>query len=182
MIGDLRRALALFLLFTLLVGGAYPLFVHLIGSAAMPRQADGRVLADLVRPARAERDAYFVGRPRPGRDDDVSGGSNLAPTNPAFLRRTAELAVLARRANPDAGESVPVDLVTSSGSGLDPHISLAAARFQAPRVAKARGLSVEQVRDVISSLSEERHWGVLGQPAVHVARLNSALDERFGRP
>jgi K+-transporting ATPase ATPase C chain len=112
----------------------------------------------------------------------ASSGSNLAPTNPALLQAVEERIAALRTADPERKLPVPIDLVTASGSGLDPHISPAAAEYQLARVAEARGLDVGQVRALVQEHTAGRQFGFLGEPRVNVLELNLALDELAGRP
>lgn len=151
----LSRALRLLILMTILTGGVYPLAMRGIELLAFERDADA------VRVGRAfEGDRYFHGRPSPA--------SNLGPGNPELLSAIRSRAAGAR--------GVPGDLVTASGSGLDPHLRPASALFQVPRVAHARGLPEEEVRRLVLDRVEGRTWGLLGEPRVDVARLNADLD------
>jgi K+-transporting ATPase ATPase C chain len=187
----LRPILVILLGMTLLTGLAYPFAVTGLASAAFPRQARGSVLehrgrvvgSDLVGQAWSSP-GYFWGRPsatvaKPY-DGASSSGSNAGPSNPALITAITERVAALRAADPSNDASVPIDLVTASGSGLDPHISPAAAYYQVGRVARARGLSEERVRSLVASVIEDRTLGVLGEPRVNVLRLNLALDELPG--
>ena len=185
---QLRPALVAIVAFTVTLGVVYPLVVTAIGQTAFPDRADG----SLVR-----RDGEVVGsellgqsfvapgyfHPRPsaagdGYDAAASGGSNLGPTNTELLDLVATRAAAYRSENGlDAAAPVPVDAVTASASGLDPHISLANARLQSPRVAAARGLSVDAVLALVDAHTDGRSLGVLGEPGVNVLLLNLALDD-----
>lgn len=156
----LITAVLLFLFFTILTGLAYPLLVTGIAQAVFPRQADGD--PDLIGQS-FKSPRYFWSRPS-ATDYHFSGGSNLGPTNPALTERIR-----------GKGE-IPVDLVTASGSGLDPHISPAAALYQVDRVAAARGLDSAAVRGLVEKNTEGRTFGLLGEPRVNVLRLNRELD------
>jgi K+-transporting ATPase ATPase C chain len=183
----LRPCLVLFGLLTLLTGVAYPAVVTLLAQAAFPYQANGSVLEREGRPVGSELigqpfdgPGYFWGRPSATElfpyNAAASAGSNLGPTNPE-LRRAVEARVAAlRQAHPEQEGPVPVDLVTASASGLDPHISPAAAAYQVTRVARARGLTPDRVRALVAEHTEGRTLGVLGEPRVNVLRLNRALD------
>jgi K+-transporting ATPase ATPase C chain len=186
-----RPALLLLMLFTLLTGVVYPLLVTGLAQAAFPRQAKGSLLRDgpvvvgsEVIGQSFDEPRYFWGRPSATTPQPYNGGSssgsNLGPSNPALREAiVARLAAL-RAADPTTEASVPVDLVTASGSGLDPDITPAAAFYQVNRVAKARGLAEVQVRALVEAHVEARTLGVLGEPRVNVLRLNLALD-RLGR-
>lgn len=178
----------------LLTGLAYPLAVTGLGQLLFPARASG----SLVRDERGQlvgssligqsftQPAYFQGRPSAagdkGYDAAASGGSNLGPTSKKLRDRVAAELVRLRRENPQAAPLVPVELVTTSGSGLDPHLSPAGALWQVPRVARARGLAPERVRAVVERQIEERLFGLLGEPRVNVLQLNLALNLQFGRP
>lgn len=183
----LRPAVVSLLLLTLLTGVLYPVAVTGIGAALFPHQAAGSQLragdrvvgsALLGQPFRGPQ--YFW--PRPSATGPVpyngalSSGSNLGPSNPALHQAVADRIAALRAADPDNLAPVPVDLVTASASGLDPHITPAAAEFQAARVARSRGLPVDSVRALVARYTEGRQFGILGEPRVHVLRLNLALD------
>ena len=172
---------------TLLTGVAYPLFVTVAANVAFPEQAAGslivknqKVLGSKLIGQPFEDPKHFWGRPSattPGAyNAGASTGSNLGPTNEA-LTKTAQARVTAlREADPENDAPIPVDLVTSSASGLDPHISRAAAAYQVHRVAKARGLSEEHVRALVAAHTRGRALGFLGEPVVDVLLLNLDLD------
>lgn len=184
---EIRPALVLLLLFTVLTGLVYPLALTGVAKLAFPRQAEGSLIlrdglavgSRLVgQPFSDPR--YFWGRlsataPVPC-DASASAGSNFGPLNPAlFDAARARIAAL-RAADPGVAGPVPVDLVTASGSGLDPHVSPAAAAYQVPRVARARGLTPQVVRAVVRRNTEGRTLGILGEPRVNVLEANLALD------
>jgi K+-transporting ATPase ATPase C chain len=182
----LRPALALLAAFTLLTGVVYPAAVTGIAALAFPRQAAGSLVSEggVVRGSvlvgqQFASPGYFWGRPSataPAFNAAASSGSNLGPLNPA-LRESVESRVAAlRAADPGNLAPVPVDLVTSSGSGLDPHLSPAAARYQVARVARARGLDPVRVDALVAAHTEGRTFGVLGEPRVNVLLLNLSLD------
>jgi K+-transporting ATPase ATPase C chain len=180
----LRPALVLLALFTLLTGVVYPLAVWGIGQTIFPRQANGSLIEANGRVVGSELIAQnFSGPewfwPRPSAvdyDSSSSGGSNMANTNPALLKAVDERVIALRSGAPVAADKpVPVDLVTASSSGLDPHITPASASFQATRVALAHGLDVEVVQRLIRDQSQGRTFGFLGEPRVNVLKLNIAL-------
>lgn len=183
----LRPTLVLFAAMTLITGIAYPVIVTAIGQAVFPRQANGSILERDGKPVGSEligqqfdAPGYFWGRlsattPNPYNAQN-SGGSNLGPTNPALVDEVKGRILALHAADPTNTAPIPVDLVTSSGSGLDPDISPAAAAYQASRVAKARGLTLDQVYRAIEQNTSGRQFLVLGEPRVNVLRLNLALD------
>jgi K+-transporting ATPase ATPase C chain len=173
---------------TVLLGIGYPLVVTGLAQMLLPDQANGRLIrkdGQLVgsrligQPFSSPR--YFHPRPSAagpaGYDASASGGTNLGPTNTALADAVRARAEAARLDNP--GVPVPIDLVTSSASGLDPDISPAAAAFQVPRVARERGATEVAIRQVVSAFTRGRDLGVLGEPRVNVLLLNLALDERY---
>ena len=185
-VGQLRAALAVLALLTIVTGVGYPLLVTGIAQVAFPRQANGSLLRREGRPVGSsligqpfDDPRYFWGRPSatsPPYNGGASGGSNNGPLNPALAERVRQRIAALRAADPDNTAPVPVDLVTASGSGLDPHISPASAEHQAPRVARARGLAPAVVRRLVAEHTEGRQLGLLGEPRVNVLELNLALD------
>lgn len=183
----LRPALVFLAAFTLLTGVLYPLLVTAVAQTIFPHQAngslveqDGVILGSELIGQPFDDPAYFWGRPSLTSpypyNAAVSTGSTIAPSNPALTERvTARIAAL-ETANPTNTRPIPVDLVTASGSGLDPHISLAAAEYQVERVARVRGVETAVVRQLVDEYTEGRTFGVLGEPRVNVFRLNLALD------
>ena len=186
--GLLRPAVALFIVLSLITGLAYPLLTTSIAQAVFPGQANGSLIRDgkgrivgssLIGQAFADP-GHFWGRPSATTpmpyNAGSSGGSNLGPSNPA-LQETVKARIEAlRAADPGNAAPVPVDLVTASGSGLDPEISRAAADYQAARVARARGLPEAQVRSLVEQHTLHPWLGFLGEPRVNVLELNLALD------
>lgn len=192
MLQHLRPTLVLLALFTLLTGLAYPLAITGIARQLFPQQAagslvqraDGSVVGSVLIGQAFTRPDYFHGRPSATSPTPynaaASGGSNLGPTSQALIERIRADTAALQAENP--GAAVPVDLVTTSGSGLDPHISLAAAEFQLPRVARARHADPQQLRALIAGLAEPEVLGILGEPVVNVLQLNRALDTAFPSP
>ncbi|MCA1426507.1 MULTISPECIES: K(+)-transporting ATPase subunit C [unclassified Bradyrhizobium] len=196
MLREIRPAIVLLLALTAITGLAYPLAMTGIAGALFPVQAqgsliekDGKVIGSALIGQEFKDDKYFHGRPSatlaPDPNDSTktlpapynaanSGGSNLGPTSKALADRLKEDVDKLRTENPNA--SVPVDLVTTSASGLDPNISPEAAQFQVPRVAKARHLPEDQVKQLVTASIEGRLLGLLGEPRVNVLALNLALD------
>jgi K+-transporting ATPase ATPase C chain len=188
MTAHLRPALVSLLLLTLITGVAYPLVVTGVAQVVFPHQAngslivrDGRTIGSALIGQPFDDPKYFWGRPSgtsPHYNAASSSGSNLGPTNPAQITAVQGRVEVLHAADPGNTAPVPVDLVTASGSGLDPHISPAAALYQVPRVARVRGLSPEAVRLLVERHTEGRWLGLLGEPRVNVLALNLALDGR----
>jgi K+-transporting ATPase ATPase C chain len=187
MIKELKPAFLMLLLLTLLTGVVYPLVVTGISQVAFPAKANGSLItrADLAvgssligQPFSGAK--YFWSRPSATSpypyNAAASSGSNQGPSNPALTDAVTARVKALRDADPDNKASVPVDLVTASASGLDPHISLAAAEYQINRVARTRHLDPSKVRALVVENTEGRQLGVLGEPGVNVLRLNLALD------
>ncbi|WP_069268976.1 potassium-transporting ATPase subunit KdpC [Paraburkholderia nodosa] len=184
---SLRPVLVLFVLLTVITGGIYPLVVTAVSQAAFSRQSNGSLIEQNGKPVGSaligqqfDAPSYFWGRvsataPNPYNAQN-SGGSNLGPTNPALADEVKGRIAALHDADPSNTASIPVDLVTSSGSGLDPDITPAAAAYQAARVAKARGLPLDQVNALIAQNTSGRQLGIFGEPRVNVLKLNLALD------
>jgi potassium-transporting ATPase KdpC subunit len=201
MLREIRPAIVFIVALTLITGLLYPLAMTGIAGVIFPRQAqgslierDGKVVGSELIGQEFTSDKYFHGRPSattaPDPQDSSktvpapynaanSGGSNLGPTNKALIERVRGDVDKLKQENP--GSPVPIDLVTTSGGGLDPHISPAAALFQVPRVAKARSLPEERVRQLVDDHTESRFLGLLGEPRVNVLALNLALDSATAR-
>ena len=184
----LRPLLVLFLALSLITGLAYPLLVAALGQALVPAQAagslivkDGKPVGSLLIGQNFSDPGHFWGRPSatsPQPNNALSsGGSNLGPLNPALVDAVKGRVQALHDADPGNTAPVPVDLVTASASGLDPHISVAGARYQVKRVAAARKLGVDRVEALIDASTERPLLGLLGEPGVNVLRLNLALDE-----
>ena len=187
----LRPALSLLLLLTLITGIAYPVAITAIAQWLFAAAANGSLIERDGKPIGSSligqpfaNPAYFWSRPSatvPFADNAAaSGASNLGPTNPALVDAVKQRIARLRAADPGNTQPIPVDLVTASGSGLDPHISPAAAHYQARRVARARGRPLGEVEALVAAAIEGRHLGVLGEPRVNVLKLNLALDQRAG--
>ena len=187
MLQQLAPALRMMVVLTILTGLVYPGLVTGICQLAFPAQAngslvfgDGKVIGSALIGQSFSKPEYFHSRPSAvNYDASNSGGSNLGPTNQALIDRVKSSLESFRRENPDYAGPIPADLLTTSGSGLDPHISPAAALAQAARVAKARGVALAEVENLIEQRTEQRHLGILGEPRVNVFLLNLLLDRKF---
>lgn len=184
---QLRPAVVVFVLLSLLTGVVYPLLVTGVGQAVFSHQANGSELKTADRSVGSRllgqpfaSPKYFWGRPSATSPQPYNGaassGSNQGPTNPALASAVKERIAALREADPENTAAVPIDLVTASGSGLDPHISPAAALYQVPRVARERGMSQDAARTLVQRASEGRTFGILGEPRVNVLELNLLLD------
>jgi K+-transporting ATPase ATPase C chain len=188
-----RIALQAVLVTLLLTGVAYPLAMTGVARLLFPARSAGSLVADAGgRPVGSELigqvftdPGYFQGRPSAagnGYDATASGGSNLGPTSARLRARVKAEVERLRKENPDAPLPIPAELVTTSASGLDPHISPGAARWEAPRVARARGVELGRVQRIVEDMVEGRQLWFLGEPRVNVLALNIALDRQFGEP
>jgi len=173
----------------LLLGIVYPLVMTGLALVAFPNQANGSLVVLNGKPIGSDiigqlwtKPQYFQGRPsaagKNGYDPTATGGTNLGPTSKKLIDTTRATIAALRKANPDATIPLPMDLVTSSGSGIDPDISPEGAYYQAPRVAKTRGISLAAVTDLINAHVHGRELGFLGEPRVNVLELNLALDSK----
>lgn len=188
MFAEIRRSAIFLLLMLVLTTGIYPLVIWGIGQVAFPSQAngslvrhDGRIVGSRLLGQPFSGSAYFHGRPSAvDYDAAASGGSNLAPTSKALVKSVAKRARMEQTLDGHS-QPVPIDLVTASGSGLDPDISPAAAYYQAARVADARHLPLARVRKLITAHVQRPTYGLLGDPRVNVLDLNLALDG-LGQP
>lgn len=188
---NLRPALVLLFALSLLTGIAYPLLVTGLAQSLFPAQAhgslilrDGKTIGSILIGQNFTDPAHFWGRPSAtgpmANNAAASGGSNLSPMNPALRDAVKTRVAALRAADPSNTAAVPVDLVTASASGLDPHISLAAAKYQLGRVATARKLSTQVVQGLIDQATHRPVLGLLGEPVVNVLQLNLALDAHSG--
>ena len=184
---QIRPALMALLILTLFTGVLYPLAVTGLAQLLFPHQAngslivrDGKVVGSELIGQYFDAPQYFWGRPSAAApfpyNAAASSGSNLGPMNPALIDAVTGRVATLREADPGNDARIPVDLVTASGSGLDPHISPAAAAYQARRVARIRGMDESAVRRLVAEHTEGRQFGLLGEPRVNVLKLNLALD------
>jgi K+-transporting ATPase ATPase C chain len=186
---DLKTAILMTIVTTILLGLIYPLVVTGIAQVVFPdkangsliRRADGAIVGSRLLGQAFSSPGYFLSRPSfagaNGYDAGASSGSNLGPTNQKLIDRIKADVEKAQAENP--GKPVPIDLVTSSGSGLDPHISPAAADFQVPRVAREREISELELKEIVAAHTEGRQFGFLGEPRVNVLELNLELDGKY---
>jgi K+-transporting ATPase ATPase C chain len=186
---ELKPAILITFVFTLLTGILYPLAVTGVAQAMFHKQANGslverngQVIGSELIGQNFAKPEYFHPRPSAagnGYDAANSSGSNLGPTNPALADRLTKDAAQFRKDNPDYSGAIPADAITTSGSGLDPEITPANALAQAARIASARGVSADTVRSLVGESVQQRDLGVLGEPRVNVLKLNLALDEKM---
>lgn len=186
-IQTIRPAILLFIVLTIITGVLYPLATTVIGQWLMPKQVngsliekDGRLIGSSLIGQNFTQAEYLWGRPSAtspyANNAAASSGSNLGPLNPALAIAVKSRVAALKAADPANTLPVPVDLATASASGIDPHISPAAAQYQINRIAKARSLSDDTVRLLIDNNTEARQWGLLGEPRVNVLLVNIALD------
>ncbi len=181
---QLRPALTIFALLTIITGVIYPLLVTGVSQVLFPSQSNGSIITIDSKAAGSELigqqfddPKYFWGRVSAvGYNAALSSGSNYGPMNPALLEAVQARINALQAANPENTLPIPVDLVTASASGLDPHVSVAAALYQVRRVASARGLSEADVQSLVEQNTEGRQFGILGEPRVNILLLNLALD------
>jgi K+-transporting ATPase ATPase C chain len=187
MLKELRPAILITFVLTIITGILYPLAVTGIAQTIFHKQAngslierDGKVIGSEIIGQNFAKPEYFHPRPSQNSYDAAnSGGSNLGPTNPALADRLKKDAEAFRKDNPDYKGTIPADAITASGSGLDPEISPANALAQAARVAKTRGASTDAVQSLVAVNTQQRDLGVLGEPRVNVLTLNMALDQAY---
>jgi K+-transporting ATPase ATPase C chain len=188
LLAQIRPAIVSFILLTALTGIIYPLVVTAIAQAVFHQQAEGslivsrsgKILGSSLIGQNFNGPKYFwdrISATSPAYNASSSSGSNLGPTNPALLDEVKGRISALKAVDPHNNTPIPVDLVTSSGSGLDPHISLAAANYQLARVARARRLAPAVVKQIVDQNTQGRFLGLLGEPVVNVLQLNLALDE-----
>jgi len=188
MIKQLKTSAMMLLVLSVVTGLAYPLLITVVAQVIFPHTANGSLIVRDGKTAGSELigqpfddPKYFWSRPSATGpypyNAASSTGSNLAVSNPAQLDAVAQRVKKLRDADPTNTDPIPIDLVTASGSGLDPHISVAAAQIQIPRVARVRGISEESVRELVDQHTQGRQFGVLGEPRVNVLALNLAVDE-----
>lgn len=190
MLSLFKPAALLMLLLTLLTGLIYPALVTLLAQGLFPDQANGSLIRDnqdhivgsVLIGQQFTAPQYFWGRPSatsPAYNAAASNGSNLGPTNPLLRTQITNRINVLRQADHDNPTPIPVDLVTASASGLDPHISIAAANYQIRRIAKARHISPDNLRKLVNDFTQPRQWLILGEPRVNVLQLNMALDTSY---
>jgi potassium-transporting ATPase KdpC subunit len=192
MLSQLWPALRINIFLTILLGVGYPLAVTGISQILFPHQANGSLITKNGQVIGSEligqnftKAEYFQPRPsaagNDGYDATASGGSNYGPTNQKLIDRVKASVEKFHKDNPDYQGPIPADLLTASGSGLDPEISPASAQAQEPRIAKARGISPDQLNQLVAQYTKSPDLGLLGEPRVNVLKLNLALDEKYPR-
>jgi K+-transporting ATPase ATPase C chain len=189
MLNEIKQAVLLFVVLSLLTGIVYPLAITGIAQAMFPHQANGSIIYQEGKPVASSLigqpfsdPKYFWSRPSATSpmpyNAGMSSGSNLGATNPDLVKAVQERIAALKKADPKNDTPIPADLVTASASGLDPHISPAAAEYQIVRVAITRGLDQKEVRQLVARHTETRTFGLLGEPRVNVVELNLDLDQR----
>lgn len=189
MLSQLWPALRINIFLTILLGIGYPLAVTGISQVIFPHQANGSLITKNGQAVGSgligqnfTKPEYFQGRPSAagnGYDPTASGGSNYGPTNQKLIDRVKASVAQFHKDNPDYQGPIPSDLLTASASGLDPEISPASAQVQIPRVAKARGISTDDLNQLVARYTQSPDLGILGEPRVNVLKLNLALDQRY---
>ena len=188
LLAQIGPAIVSFILLTVITGGLYPLLVTGISQTLFHKQAegsliisgDGKIVGSTLIGQNFDDPKYFWGRisaTSPVYNASSSAGSNLGPLNPTLLDEVKGRITALKAIDPNNNDPIPVDLVTSSGSGLDPHISLAAAYYQLARVARVRGLTLDAVKGIVNQNTQGRFLGLLGEPVVNVLQVNLALDQ-----
>lgn len=187
--GQIKTAFLFLILSTILFGMIYPLLVFVIAQSAFSHKANAsliqinnKVIGSSLIGQEFQSPHYFWGRPsatHPSYNPLDSTGSNLCPANPVLLQQIKERVHLLTLNHPENSQPIPVDLVTASASGLDPHISIAAARYQAGRIAKSRKINEQEIYALIESVKEKQDLGILGEPRINVLLLNMQLDMRY---
>lgn len=186
---NMRPLLSLFGVLTLLLGGVYPAIITSIGHISMPDQANGQLITDTAGIQRGSAligqqftdPAYLWGRPSASQYDAMaSGGRNLGVLNPLWIKQQQERLATLKQANPQQHMPIPPELLQASASGLDPEVSVSAARWQAPRLAAARGVSVALIEQLIEK--QTQHSTLIGQSRINVLAFNLALDQQYPRP
>lgn len=188
MLTTMRNAIMSIIIFTIITGLVYPLIVTGFAQMIFPAQANGSIInmngnavGSALLGQQFDDPRYFWGRPSATMpypyNGAASSGSNLGPNNPVLDKAIQERASALRAADREEPTMIPIDLVTASGSGLDPHISPAAATYQLRRVAKARGIEEAKVRVLVAANTEDRQFGILGEPRVNILKLNLSLEE-----
>ncbi|MBU0654055.1 MAG: potassium-transporting ATPase subunit KdpC [Gammaproteobacteria bacterium] len=191
MLKDARPALVLLFSLSIVTGGLYPALITGVAQSVFPVQANGSLLESggkvvgsrlIGQPFSGSQ--YFWGRPSATApmpyNAAASAGSNLGPLNPALEQAVKERIAALKASNPEQQAPIPVDLVTASASGLDPHISVAAALWQVSRIARERHMSEDKLNELVARYTEGRAWGILGEPRVNVLMLNLELDKHHG--
>ncbi len=184
----IRPTIVSLFIFSVIAGGLYPMTVTALAQLFFPEQANGSIIMKDNKPAGSsligqpfDDPKYFWGRPSATApfpyNSASSGGSNLSQTNPDLVKQAKGRIDALREADPQSATQVPIDLATASGSGLDPHISPAAAEYQVKRIAGARGIDESAVRSFVAKYTDGRQFGILGEPRVNVLKLNLALDQ-----